>query len=179
MASSGYTAITFIANEQPTTAKWNLIGSNDASFNNGNGFEDSVIITRHLNTGAVTNPKLALDPKTNYVATTQSTSGSSFQDLGTVQAITYDLPANANVLVLISTQTTTADSQISVAVSGANTIAADNDFLGYDNGSAQMLSAHRLYTDLAAGSTTFTMKFGLSASRSFLRRRITVIPLGV
>lgn len=48
MASSGYTAITFVANEQPTTAKWNLIGSNDASFNNGNGFEDGIIINRHM-----------------------------------------------------------------------------------------------------------------------------------
>lgn len=48
MASSGYTAITFVANEQPTTAKWNLIGSNDASFNNGNGFEDGIIVARHM-----------------------------------------------------------------------------------------------------------------------------------
>lgn len=47
MASSGYTAITFVADEQPTTAKWNLIGSNDASFNNGNGFEDGIIVARH------------------------------------------------------------------------------------------------------------------------------------
>jgi hypothetical protein len=48
MASSGYTAITFIANEQPTTAKWNLIGSNDSSFNLGTGLEDGVIISRHI-----------------------------------------------------------------------------------------------------------------------------------
>lgn len=51
MSSSGYTAITFVANEQPTTAKWNLIGSNDASFNNGNGFEDDIILNRHIATG--------------------------------------------------------------------------------------------------------------------------------
>lgn len=29
----GYTAISFTAGEQPTTAKWNLVGSNDAAFN--------------------------------------------------------------------------------------------------------------------------------------------------
>lgn len=61
MASSGYTAITFVANEQPTTAKWNLIGSNDSSFNLGTGLEDSVIINRHLASGAVTGDKI-----TNY-----------------------------------------------------------------------------------------------------------------
>lgn len=51
MPSSGYTAIEFVAGEQPTTAKWNLIGSNDASFNNGNGFEDNIILDRHIMTG--------------------------------------------------------------------------------------------------------------------------------
>jgi hypothetical protein len=58
MASSGYTAIVFVANEQPTTAKWNLIGSNDSSFNLGTGLEDSVIINRHLATKAATPDKL-------------------------------------------------------------------------------------------------------------------------
>lgn len=48
MPSSGYTAITFVANEQPTTAKWNLIGSNDSSFNLGTGLEDSTILARHI-----------------------------------------------------------------------------------------------------------------------------------
>lgn len=59
MPSSGYTAITFVANEQPTTAKWNLIGSNDSSFNLGTGLEDSVIVNRHLATSAVSVDKMA------------------------------------------------------------------------------------------------------------------------
>lgn len=58
MASSGYTAITFTANEQPTTAKWNLIGSNDASFNDGTGFEDSIILKRHLADNIITSEKM-------------------------------------------------------------------------------------------------------------------------
>lgn len=33
----GYLAQTFVAGEQPTTAKWNIIWSNDASFNDGTG----------------------------------------------------------------------------------------------------------------------------------------------
>ncbi len=59
MASSGYTAITFVANEQPTTAKWNLIGSNDSSFNLGTGLEDGVILNRHLAVNAVGGNQLA------------------------------------------------------------------------------------------------------------------------
>lgn len=53
MPSSGYATISFTAGEQPTTAKWNLVGSNDASFNNGNGFNDGIIVPRHFAANAV------------------------------------------------------------------------------------------------------------------------------
>lgn len=61
MASSGYTALTFTAGEVPTTAQWNLLWSNDASFNTGNGFNDGIIITRHLAAGVAFAPA-ALNP---------------------------------------------------------------------------------------------------------------------
>jgi hypothetical protein len=51
MSSSGYTAQTFIAGEVPTTTIWNLLWSNDASFNSGNGFNDGIITSRHLAAG--------------------------------------------------------------------------------------------------------------------------------
>jgi len=51
MSSSGYTLWSVTAGEQPTTAKWNLLGSNDASFNTGLGFNDQILIARHLSTG--------------------------------------------------------------------------------------------------------------------------------
>lgn len=61
MPSSGYAAWSVVADEQPTAAKWNILGSNDASFNNGNGFEDSIIIARHIAPAAVGSSKLGLD----------------------------------------------------------------------------------------------------------------------
>jgi len=73
MASSGYTAITFVANEQPTTAKWNLIGSNDSSFNLGTGLEDAVIINRHLAANAVTGDKISNYKTLRQDDTTNST----------------------------------------------------------------------------------------------------------
>lgn len=48
MPSSIYAAWSVVAGEQPTTAKWNILGSNDSSFNTGVGFNDSVILSRHL-----------------------------------------------------------------------------------------------------------------------------------
>jgi hypothetical protein len=44
-----YSADTFVADEQPTTAKWNKLWSNDASFNDGTG----------IATGAITSAKIS------------------------------------------------------------------------------------------------------------------------
>lgn len=43
-----YSADSFVADEQPTTAKWNKLWTNDASFNDGTGIADDAIIARHL-----------------------------------------------------------------------------------------------------------------------------------
>lgn len=48
MASSGYQLWNVVAGEQPTTAKWNILGNNDSSFNSGVGFNDAIIATRHM-----------------------------------------------------------------------------------------------------------------------------------
>lgn len=39
-----YSADTFTAGEQPTTAKWNKLWANDAAFNDGTGIADSAIV---------------------------------------------------------------------------------------------------------------------------------------
>lgn len=44
-----YSADTFVADEQPTTAKWNKLWNNDASFNDGTGIADDAILARHIN----------------------------------------------------------------------------------------------------------------------------------
>ena len=96
MASSGYTAITFVANEQPTTAKWNLIGSNDASFNNGNGFEDDIIINRHIADDAVQGENLSLESVEALLGADFTTSSASFVDSG----LKVTLPAIGKWLVM-------------------------------------------------------------------------------
>lgn len=42
-----YSADTFVADEQPTTAKWNKLWSNDAAFNDGTGFADGALGSVH------------------------------------------------------------------------------------------------------------------------------------
>lgn len=58
MSSSGYTAWSVSAGEIPTTAYWNILGANDASFNTGNGFNDGLLLPRHYGAGSVTKPAL-------------------------------------------------------------------------------------------------------------------------
>lgn len=56
MPSSNYVGLTFVSGEVPTTSIWNQLWTNDASFNTGVGFNDSIITTRHLATGIETAP---------------------------------------------------------------------------------------------------------------------------
>jgi hypothetical protein len=89
MASSGYTAITFIANEQPTTAKWNLIGSNDASFNNGNGFEDGIIVNRHYADASIDPVHHALRTRRVMMQMKADGSGGAVEDHTEANAIAF------------------------------------------------------------------------------------------
>jgi microcystin-dependent protein len=53
MPSQNYAAISFTAGEQPTAGQWNQLGTNDASFNTGLGFNDGIITWRHLESDIV------------------------------------------------------------------------------------------------------------------------------
>lgn len=43
-----YTAWSVVFGEQPTAAKWNQLGSNDAGFKDGTNMDDDFLIGRHL-----------------------------------------------------------------------------------------------------------------------------------
>lgn len=48
-----YVAWSVVFGEQPTAAKWNILGTNDASFHDGTGIDDDVILARHIDEGVV------------------------------------------------------------------------------------------------------------------------------
>lgn len=47
-----YTAWSVVYGEQPTAAKWNQLGANDAGFKDGTNIDNNAIITRHLGSAA-------------------------------------------------------------------------------------------------------------------------------
>lgn len=87
MASSGYITWAVTAGEQPTTAYWNILGSNDASFNSGSGFNDGIILTRHLAAGSVNTtamrPNYLVSTGNNNGTGSRQTSSTSFTVTGT------------------------------------------------------------------------------------------------
>jgi len=54
-----YTAWSVVFGEQPTAAKWNQLGTNDAGFKDGTNIDNLAILTRHLADANVTSAKLA------------------------------------------------------------------------------------------------------------------------
>lgn len=53
-----YQVWSVVFGEQPSASKWNILGTNDASFNDGTGIASSAIITAKIADDAVTSAKL-------------------------------------------------------------------------------------------------------------------------
>lgn len=122
----------------------------------------------------------------NVVTTSQSTTSTSYTDLATVGP-TVTLTTGTKALVLFASRMTNTSSgpqvSVSVAVSGATTVAASDDWrLCYDvaDGTYNLtLSRAELFTGLTAGSNTFTVKYKTSSSTgTFSERSMTVLNMG-
>lgn len=121
----------------------------------------------------------SLTSDSHYIATQQSTSSTSFTDLATTgPTVTVTVGASGLLLVMWRAQWDTTGI-ISVALSGANTVAASDDWLLYNNTGQQIAAgASHMFTGLSTGSTTVTMKYRvLSGTRNFLRRELIVLVL--
>ena len=79
-----YTAWSVVYGEQPTAAKWNQLGANDAGFKDGTNIDNDAIINRHMADDSVTGDNLSLDfVQSNWVGLGNfATSSTSFQDAG-------------------------------------------------------------------------------------------------
>lgn len=142
----------------------------------------SAITTAKINNQAVTADKLGLSPATSYVVTDESTTSVTYADLATVQSVTITVGADGMALVLWSMgiYNGTGAMRSSVAVSGASTVAAnDNWSMRSDVATFQNIGGvSHLFTGLTPGSNTFTLKFKTSAGTGrFFERSIIATPL--
>lgn len=173
-----YASWSVVFGEQPSAAKWNILGTNDASFNDGTGIGNATIGASKLATGAAA----------GYVATQESTTSTSYTDLTTPgPSVTVTVGANGLLAVFLGGQlnnnTTNNPANMTFAASGANTIAAADLYsvyiLPYTGNAGSKQGEAFLLTGLAAGSTTLTCKYkcGIGGTSLFTYRRIAAIPL--
>lgn len=182
-----YAAWSVVFGEQPSAAKWNILGTNDASFNDGTGIGALAIASTSLANASVTPTKLATGATQAVVATAEATSSTSFADLATTtDTVTVTIGANGLALIILGAalagNTAGMLSYMGVAISGASTV-SPSDAKSYVVGAVGGLTTGQqsycyLETGLAAGSTTFKAKYRVSANAmTASTRRITVIPL--
>lgn len=124
-------------------------------------------------------------PSGSTVATSQTTTSTTYTDLTTVgPTVTVDTGTTATVIFSATLSNNTLDipSYMSVEVSGASTVAASDTWCTLQDGVAigsveRALSAHR-FTGLSEGTNTFTCKYRVGANTgTFADRHLIVIPL--
>ena len=118
------------------------------------------------------------------VATEQTTTSTSYTDLATTgPAVTVTIGASGKAKVTVSAQLSNSNANIfagvGMAVSGATTTAAVTYILSSGGANApQAMSRSKVITGLAAGSTTFTLKYIAEANTAkFAVREIIVEPV--
>lgn len=120
----------------------------------------------------------------DFIETNQTTSSTSYTDLATVgPSVTLTTGTSAIVLFganINDTGNLGNNSIVSVAVSGATTIAASDSWMafGTEFGGNWQISQGYKFTGLTAGSNTFTCKYkksGGSSTAEFQRRYIWVV----
>lgn len=164
-----YASWSVVFNEQPSASKWNILGTNDASFNDGTGFA----------TGAIGSTNAALAPGivcqvvgTNYSAVStgstdmpyddsipQNTEGDEYMS----QAITPKATTNILVIEVVATLSrAAANGRISGALfqdSTANALAATEIYIGAATSTGVMTLRHVVAAGTTS-STTFKFRAG-------------------
>ena len=173
MASSIYAAWSVIAGEQPTTAKWNILGSNDSSFNTGVGFNDGIIVNRHMTTLAVQEGNIDWSTFSNSIKSTLGSGTVSLatgnNNLSTNASLSYTVSGTAYALIFVSlgmSSTTDFEFQPLIYVDGS--IAKTFDpaaAAGNTSGRATVRSFSTMVT-LATGSHTFSPGVNISSQTS-------------
>lgn len=139
-----YSSFSVVFGEQPSAAKWNILGTNDASFNDGSGIADSKILPRHLLTGT---------GSTNWVwgSGTPNGTGFSAKTVDTLRYIQVGKIVFCQVDIEGTSNATTLTFTLPVAAKAADTIASAR----IANSGAFLTTAGLIQT--AAASTTATV----------------------
>ena len=168
------------ANKIPYSTGTDTFGQLDLSTNTSLGTSDTTIPSQK----AVKTYVDGKAPTANSVAvfTDQGTSSTSYVDLTTVVSTSVTVGASGVLLVAWSggAYNTAGIAKMSVALSGANTVAANDDW-STDTRNISYLygqSCVKVFSGLTPGSTTVTMKFKTSSgTANFFNKSLSAIAL--
>lgn len=98
-----YNAWSVVFGEQPTAAKWNQLGTNDAGFKDGTNIDDDAIITRHIADNNITAPLLATNAITlGFASTTTAQSGITTKTDLTSLSVAVTIPAGSRRVAIFA-----------------------------------------------------------------------------
>jgi len=147
-----YASWSVVFGEQPSAAKWNILGTNDASFNDGTGIGSSVITESKMNFSSF-DPVLVAQG-----GTAETTTSTSYVNTTTISAVTGTFSVTRVKITVggLIYNSGAALSYLGFAISGATTLAAA------DARAASMFSTNgatisfTYVATITAGSNTFT-----------------------
>lgn len=174
------TPLTATANTALTASQWNASVRDNL---NETAVAKATVQGSHF-VGTAANAIAERIPAAAFVTTSETTASTSYVDLATVgPAITATTGAMAMVGLYTRQSNGTAGANVwtSMAVSGATTLAASDNFaLSYDSpvtGSTVYHGTVHMQTGLTPGSNTFTHKYRASSGTgTFNQRRLWVLP---
>lgn len=162
-----YQVWSVVFGEQPSASKWNILGTNDASFHDGTGIDDIVILTRHLADKNVTTRKM----KPTYYYVAGSTGGARQSLSGTAWTVitgasqSYTSGPTAEILLIggnALVQASAAGSTCAILAGGSpvgRADYADTPFNGVFYGHIAPLTLYEI-----AANTTITIAVGVKLS---------------
>lgn len=163
--------------EQPSASKWNILGTNDASFNDGTGIASGVITANKLASAISSSNQVTTSGTTTSTSYTSTLTGSS------APTTSVTVGANGKLLVhwRVQSQNSGANNNhSSVALSGANTVAASDNYCTLNQSTSPVTSygTSHLFTGLSTGSTTVTLNYRVSGGTgTFSNMEVVVIAL--
>lgn len=144
---------------------------------------DSAVTTAKIADDAVTEAKITLSSSIATVSTSETTTSTSYADLATTtDTVTFTVPSNGKVKITLTSvfsNNSANQTYVSVALSGGNTLAANDTNAMIQGASATNFLVSRVIvlTGLTAASTTFKMKYRVTGGTgTFSNRSIIVEP---
>jgi hypothetical protein len=151
-----YAAFSVVFGEQPSAAKWNILGSNDASFNDGTGIANAAITTKQITaTGLIVGVQSVSQSPANLAVTDVASS-----------SVTFTLDVNSTLLITFG-----CDTQLNTGASregslyldiDASTVSTIGNTMGSTGVDQHIYSARQHKTNLTAGSHTIKLRANAS-----------------